>query len=434
MTKKVVKLTKEKKMIATHAPKIFNAKLKASGLTARIDATVPDHIICSKTTTMQREFWGCPVSAGDIKHWRQAAEILPKSKNYTQNIPNLTDTHLKQIILPTNWAKNDYVSVTPVASMGVLHELHHRVYEMNLPYKKWVIQPNSSAWANHGEAILSQKGALRLLRRGAKKNQESNWTGDFVQLTARCERMNVSGGMISVGFPAITAIGGLVHSLERLIEADIEFALGIKYAQWLSGVPKITTYKRSQGAFHGRTKSGKIEVRPGYITEEIVANCEIVLLLRTKADKQALAKELENKHRLAGGDLFDVKIAIIKNEKAPVASYLRDASIDLIKKREQAHEQEQIDTLQTALEMYGMHGEWRKGKWHQPEISYTLNQTGYAFLEIPTSREGSRNNYPHAWAEPVFSLITQNSMNESCWWERKSAPFGIIWEGRQSAE
>lgn len=416
-------------MIATHTPKMFNARLKTSAVASRIAGIVPDSVICSKTTNMQRELWATPINAANMKAWRDSIANLSDDFVLESSLPEITDPHLKQLLVPApDWRNNSYVSVTPVASMGVIHELFQRLYKSNLPYRKWTIQPTPAAMANHGEALLMQSGLVRMLRRGPARISQGNWQGDFVQMTARCESMNISSGMMAAGFPAITAIGGFVHSLERKIGQEIEFAFGVTSADWVSGVAKIPIHSSSYGSFSGRTKGGKIEVSPGYSTEEIVATCEIVLLLRTKAEPVVLQDILRNTHRLAGGRLFDVDVSIVADGNPPKASYLLDASADVVRKRQK----EGTDSLQAALEMYAMDGEWIDGEWRQPRNGYTLNQTGYAFLEKPVERDGSRGNYPHAWAESTFSLITQGSMSDGCWWSRAANDAGVFWKGRQT--
>lgn len=412
-------------MIATHTSKMFNARLKISGLAARIIVTHPPYLVSSQTVTMRREFWAAPTNAANIRHWRDIAGNLPEDYELEPSFPGITDTQLKQLLLPLEWRQNSYISVTPVASMGVIHELYQRLYEMNIPYRKWTIQPTVAAMANHGEALLMQGGVVRMLRRGQAKVTQGRWQGSFVQLTARCEGMNISSGMVAVGFPALTAIGGFVHSLERSIGHDIEFAFGMQSADWVSGVPKIQTHHGAYGPFTGRTAGGKVKVGPGYSTEEITANCSIVLLLRSDAPLEALVKALERTHKLAGGVLFDLDVSVVTDGNPPEASYLLDASADIVRKQKDG-----VDSLQAALEMYALDGSWHEGEWNQPRNGYTLNQTGYAFLEHPIERAGSRGNYPHVWAEPVFSLITQGSMTENSWWSRTcSESSGVFWRG-----
>ncbi len=414
-------------MISTHTPKMFNARIKSLAISSRI-ISISESLICSKTTNMRKEFWAAPDNAAFLKNWRETVAKLPDDFTSETSLPKIMDPHLKQLLIPIDWRNDQYISVTPVSSMGLMHELYKRVYEQNIPFREWTIQPNSASIANHGEALLMQAGTVRLLRRGLSKIQKGKWRGDFVQMTARCEGMNISSGMIATGFPAISAVGGFIHTIERKTGLDLEFAIGFNSIDWIHGVPKIVVHKGSHGSSVSRVKGKKVKIQPGYSTEEIKANCEIVLLINTKTISNSASNSLidclESAHRLAGGALFDVETCIVRNGAPANASYLLDASIEITRKSQK----ENIDNLQSALDIYSKNAKWTDKGWYQPKNGYTLNQTGFAFLERPSYREGSRGNYKHAWCEPAFSLITQGSMTENCWWHRKTNNAGAFWE------
>lgn len=431
-------------MIATHTPKMFNARLRQAGVRARIIEAMPSFVICSQTVNMQNELWAAPTNAAHIGKYREEIESLPQDYEFLPDIPNITDTQTKQILLPTEqWTNGDYVSVTPLASMGVLHEVYHRLKIEKLPFHKWLIQSVPAAWANHGGALQKQRGYVRMLRRGVAKIEDSSpnegWTGSFVQLKTRVEGMNISSGMVAIGWPALTAIGGLVHALERKTNCELEFALGMENSDWKLSVPKIAVVRGNSvstagGRLKPRTLSngrmtsiGELVATPGVVTEEITANCNIVLLLRSKTQSmENIASELKKIYRIAGGSVFDSTVTIHFNEKPCPASYLLDASrdIEIMLKRGAS------DTLDAALKMYGDGGEWVNGwKWYQPRNGYTLNMSGYAYLESPVHRPGVRENYRHAWGESIFSLVTQGSMSDEAWWTRKNIPGGVIWKG-----
>src|SRR5690606_20559978 len=136
-----------------------------------------------QTVSMRREFWATPANAADMRKWRGVIEGLSADFAPEPSLPEIKDPHLKQVLIPVD---DGYVSITPVASMGVLHELYQRLYEQGLPFFTWVVQPTVAAMANHGEALLLQSGKVRMLRRGLAQIAPGSWRGDFVQLTARC--------------------------------------------------------------------------------------------------------------------------------------------------------------------------------------------------------------------------------------------------------
>lgn len=420
-------------MIATHAPKLLNARLKTPAVAADIVGPVQPSLICSQTTDLRRKFWAAPQNAAQLAQSREQRDALPDDSSLFSLVPSLPDIKdggLKQILLPTDSAGSAYVSVTPAASMGLGYEVFRRLGDRRLPFLELVVQPTPAAIANHGEMLLQQRGIMRLLRRGPAVIAPRGWRGRFVQLTARCQNMNVSAGMVAVGFPAITAIGGFVHAVEREVGQSIEFAVGIRSSKWKFGVTKATSFKMPYGKTGMRTNTGSVTPVPGYSTEEITANCEIVLLLKSECDPQLLcyAAAVVDASRLAGGSLFDVSITAVENEPPPHASYLIDASRDVLRLRAERG----IDSLHAALDMYKGDGEWIEGEWIQSRNGYTLNQTGYALLEPPQRRNAARAGYLHAWAEPVFSLITQGSMTDDCWWRRVSDDSGVFWRGESN--
>lgn len=394
-------------MIGTHTPKAFNAKLRQGAVRARILGQVPRHLVCSQTVHLQREAWALPRNAADMAAWRLEApgadlDMLPPI------LPPIEDGKLKQLLLPLdNWKDDRYLCVTPVTSCGLMHELWQRLGDRKLPYRSWLIQPTPAAIANHGEALLAQAGRVRLLTRGAPEPCLGDWRGDFVMLEARVERMNISGGMVSVGWPAMTAIGGLVHAIERETGQSLEFAFGMRDSEWVDGLQRINNPRRV-----GQRATSV----PGFSTEEIVTNARIALLVRGQ-DPSRIAKALRNITRVAGGAIFDVSVRHRYGGAASKYAFLRPAE----------HTGEHADALDAALALYSKGGEWIARRWWQPEQGGTLNMTGYALLEQPIDRQGARSNYPHAWAEPVFTPVIAGPLGASSWWRRTCEDWGCGW-------
>ncbi|MFD2407426.1 hypothetical protein ACFSVK_19465 [Azorhizophilus paspali] len=243
--------------------------------------------------------------------------------------------------------------------------------------------------------------------------------------------MNVSGGMLSIGWPAITAIGGLVHAIERKTGEDLEFAFALedvrRIASSLHTVSRgsNTLPPRGQG---GRVRSGQVygfvTPTPGYKRDEIQANGHFSLFLRGARDIDAVARELGAVTRLAGGSVFDASVTVVRPGAVFAAqAFLIDASSELQRRAPE------IDALDAALAAYGRDGSWTDGQWFQPRNGYTINATGYAWLEEPQRRENVRGNYPHVWSESAFSLVTQGGLTSAAWWRRHAGPYGIRWRG-----
>ena len=394
-------------MIATHTPKYFNARVKNEAICSRIE-NVAEYLACSKNVNMRKELWACPLNSANIKKTRAEIEALEDGAEVEAYFPKVTDPKVKQLLLPFD---GNYISVSPVPSVGLLNELFNRLREQRIHNYKHTIQPNMLALANHGEGLLSQGGIVRCLRRGVFHVNKKEYKDSFVQLTANCQNMNISSGMVAVGFPSITSIGGLIHSIERKIGKDILFSIGLKNCNWKKGIEKSV-------AVTGKKVSNVLA------SDEIKANADIVILLKTgdMRDLENVANELKNVTRVCGGSLFNTNVSIIKNGTPDYASYLYDCSFNLKATNEK-------DVLQVALDFYSSDMEEVDGKNVPSGNNYTLNHTGYALLETPTERNNSRGGYKHAWVEPTFSLVAQTDMCNLAWWVRKQDEQGVFWQG-----
>lgn len=414
-------------MIGTHTPKLANAKLKQNAIRAQLVGTVPAGLVCSQTVNMRREYWALPRSAANMKLEREL--VAEGGFDTSPLLPPIQDPNLKQLLLPlSGWPEGHYTCVAPAYSCGVLHELNQRLLERQLPFRRWVLQPTPAAMANHGEMLMLQSGIVRLMQRGcqAPANQQRGTTKlNFVQMTARVEHMNISSGLACVGWPAITAIGGLVHALERQLGYGIEFAFGQRHMQWINGIPKMVNPGGNPTPASKTERAGMaygpLVPRPAFSAEEIQGNGKVVLLLRNR-DRDgrlaAIAKALTGITRLAGGPLRDVQIQVRKGVYPPVADYMHQAhSIPI----------EGEDTLDTVLRHYAQGGTWVGRQWYQADRSHLLSMVGYGYLEAPSLKPNARDNYPHAWAEPLFGHIRLGRLEPSGWWHREDGRWGARW-------
>lgn len=233
---------------------------------------------------------------------------------------------------------------------------------------------------------------------------------------------------MAIGWPALTAIGGVAHVIERKTGLKIEFAVGMKKNYWKFGTEKLSVPTMNSKKRAGR---GTVGIIPGYVRDQIKATAEIIVLFRTADDHRShpmIVDALKGITRLAGGSLFDVSVSVCSDQLPPAAAYLIDAGQDVKRLLKAGGHQ---DSLDAALSMYGADGEWKNGEWFQSRNGYTLNQSGYALLEAPKIRKNARSNLCHAWVEPVFSLVTQGSVSDGAWWRRETAEAGVAWRGGQ---
>lgn len=391
-------------LLATHTVKVFNAKIKQAPIIARIIGDVPKNVICSKTIKLDREVFSAPVNAANLK--LSKASKMALGGDFAPVLPGITDPEVKQLLLPTG--KEQCVNGSPVYSHAVLHEAWGRFWAAKIPVYIWNVQPTPQALPNHGEILMRAGGNVKLLRRDTSSWRKSSWTGDYVCLQANVNGANISSGMLAVGWPAVTAVGGAVHVIERATGIDkIRFAYAAMDSSWRKGPKRADTFSNN-------------EVKPGFNTEEITANFALTLLL-DGPDLDAVAAAAKELQRIAGGSLFDIRVSVHRNEKAPDLPYVTDRThlLDV-----------PSDPLDAAIDLYAGGGKWVGRKWVQESADrdHSIVATGYAYLETPVLREGSRTpEYPHAWVETVFSVARQCAMSRGAWWSRYSTDAGVFW-------
>ncbi|MCL7759375.1 hypothetical protein [Pasteurella multocida] len=406
-------------MIGTHAPKLFSSKVKQSALNTDIIAEVPKYYICSHTISMRQKYWALPLSAAEIGIYREMTTA--EREKQPKKVPDIEDPRLvKQLLVPF---KKSYVSVSPVPSCGVLHEINLRSFENKIfPIYRKIIQPTVAAWSTHGEMLLEQKGRIALLvkqfRYFPKKKKSLS---EYLTIRCKVERMNVSSGMTAILFPSITAIGGAVHTIERAVNKKLDFAVGFKNLGF-------TTSGSLGNALKGK------KVIPQLILDEITATADVILLLKlecgaSEEEKKEVLQYLQNNplHRIAGGTTWEYS--------ATLETYNDNYTfiVDCSKEVEKELEQSGIDVLDVAFDKYKNRGETNEktGLFEITEkTSVIINHTGYAFLEKPRIRTNARNNYPHAWVEPVFSVVEQETFSRRAFWTRKEKKFGVVFSHR----
>lgn len=359
-----------------------------------------------------------PTNAADMARFREAAaeqnETLPPS------LPELTDGNIKQVLLPY---RGSYVSATPVTSAKMLNRAWNALH--GKPHYVHTVQPTPAAMANHGEAVMLQSGRVRMFRRGVcdiKYPHSVKFTDRIVCVRADVQNMNISGGMLSVGWPALTAIGGTVHALERKIGGPIQFAFGMKDPQWVEGAQKTIVNKSGAISGDGRMP-GKTHVHPGFNLEQVSGHAKIVLLLKTDGASVArLANAAKELTRIAGGVILNLGVSATRT--APKYPYLIDASPEMARTMSKTG----IDAMDAAVQLYAGDGDWREGGWYSSVNNYMPSMSGYGFLHEPAIVEKTRDScYRHAFVEPVFSMVCQGSFTDDCWFSRYEHDWGVSW-------
>lgn len=389
-------------MIATHHFKTFDARLKQRGLCARVIDDHAKELISSKTVMLSSERWASPNSGAEIRKYIDIRK-QQLSSNFVEDFSLITEK-LVQLKLPF---RKKYIAVTPVQSLGILNEFNLMTQDREIDLYKHVVQPNMQALTNHGEFMLSKAGKLRLLKTNfdqIKFIKQKIIKSKLIEMTATLTNYNASAGEMSVGLPALTAIGGFIHAIEAKLNLPkkIKFAVGIKNVNIM------------QGYFKKNFLKGK-KIANNFINDEIKGTCEIVLIIKSKNNLALIAEQLRKETRLAGGNLFNVSVNIRKNFYPAHAFYLTDASYCI---RHILNKRANIDSLSTALFMI------EKFK------RYSICQSGYALLEPPASKKNSRENLSHAFAEPIFNLVRFGTFTKNCFFNRIELENSIFWRGK----
>lgn len=388
-------------MIATHNPKTFNPRLKQSPVVARL-AGVPDYLLCSQHVA-GRELFAASSNAADIREARQMAVTAA----FATSIPELQDGRAKQLLLP--WS-GSYVAVTPLPSGKVMQQVHERARTMQEHPRLWAhmgtIQPVAAAANNHGDPVAEKGGRALLVEQRiwpltgpVAGTLEAVFGCDGVLYSADVTGLQVSSNYVQAGLPAITAIGGAVHVIERATGIDLPFALALEpFSDW------------QEGKMGGRGKNA--QAVKDMIVDEITANVRLHLLLQCPPEQQqAVIDALQSLTRIAGGAVWNAQAHSVTPETAqPPLRWVMPVQVTAAADG---------DLLDTMLDMR-----------RQRPKQLGIVQSGFALLHEPRQQAMSRaDNRLHAWAEPVFTAaLLDMPLTQDGFWRRHEAKWVVCWK------
>ncbi|WP_180099429.1 type I-F CRISPR-associated protein Csy2 [Acinetobacter sp. YH12153] len=444
-------------MLSTHHLKLLDATLKVSALQQIIPTDVPKHLICSKNVALRQTLWACPNSAGDIRTWREESErVRPLTQSgqyqYETIIPDRVNADIPTVLFPMDYvheplADLKYLALSPAPSLGLIYEVFKRGFETGQPntMESKVLQPNPSAFSNHGELMLTQSGRYRSMNTHIPRTRHYDQDeyeslkeklaaeDSFVLFTARVEDANVGAGLIVNGLPAITAVGGFIHVLERETLQNIDFAVGVRSVHVDQGKAKYVDQSPNN---RGNLSKGVVKnVRFNY--KETTGTVEIVMILRC-ADQKKLMKALkEGVYRIAGGTVWDATVTtkvkaedvantiwIYSNEKFDqrIDDYFANHPEIEVAPNSDNPSLRKPDILDCAISFNNL---------RENHHSYSIIPNGYVLLEEPKKRNNLRTKgYDHAFAEPLFCLIELSNdfdLNH-VFWKRYHTDTLVYWQ------
>lgn len=465
-------------MLATHNPKFLDQTIKVKAIQKIIDCSVPEHFICSKNIGLRQVFWACPYSAADMRVWR---EISANVKGFVsdktigleaqqikyndepvikESHPTQMDAYIKSILLPfdyvddINGAKDiPYIAVTPLPSLGVVHEVFKRGFELagSNPLIERTLQPNPMSLSNHGESLLMQAGRYRAFQTHIPRvfdlfknqqfltktqNKDDELVFPYLVFKAHVCDANLNAGLISEGLPSITALGGFIHALERKTGQNIDFAVGFRNVGIQDGSKRYIDQSRKNKS----NLSKGVVANTRFTLNEKTGSFDIIMLL--KCDDHSKLKKVISKEyfRIAGGQVSEIKLGhrLQKQVFQYAWMYKQDTFTDKIDhffnenptslvhlKNENGEKtilERKSDMLDCAFNLHQLYENYN---------SYSLTSNGYILLEQAKERYNLRTNgYKHAFAEPIFSLIKISTVfDEKCaFWSRFHTNDVVYWQ------
>lgn len=361
-------------LFATHSVKIYNPVAQQEPLVARVLTSRTD-ILTSKS--IPEKYFAAPMNAIHIKQARLDAEEANKKlgelgQTAKLNVVSLQSGIVKQILMPLERTSNDYVSLSPLPSLALMDRFNKiKFKETNLKIRSQVIQPSPMARLNHGDPIASNFGEARIVVNELKGTHPSyEIQNGEVAITARVEGASISDVYLSTGLPSLSAVGGLVHVLERDTGLELDFAFGVKNIVGIQyGKVGIVTNRSS---IKGNRKNRVIDAT------QIRASMDITILLKYKNSQELdlILAAASRVSRFAGGSIFKLNIQV-----SGLVNTFWYNSINA--------DYSSIETVIQSME---------------EDESLKLISNGFALLSDIKESNNSRSG-KHAWAEPTFKLF-----------------------------
>jgi hypothetical protein len=387
-------------MIVTHSNKFLTPKSKVVGAIFNSQLDIPNYFISSNSVNHAKRFWANPASAASYKEAKTVAEKanLNGGEAHQNDFPDFVDLYSKQLFLKTN---KEYIIHTPLTSCALVEEFTTTAREMrqNILKKNWSIgfvyhqvQPRGVTLGNRGELAVNHGGGfwvkahpfLGCLRKNDAIKINLNENKKYLYFYGSLDNANLNSGFISAGLPAMTAVGGMVESIELKLGYDkpIPFALGVKNCHL------------SKGGKLGGTKSTKSAdaVVPVLVTEEKTGSLDFVIVLDvTNFNSTHISDELKKIKRLSGGAIFNCYVSDSISESSEYF-FIRNFK-------------------------YKMQDAVKSGNIVRYLITRRLHPIacGYATLETPNYKTGvyktgtkigqNSHKYQHAFSETLFLPI-----------------------------
>lgn len=392
-------------MLSTHNLRTLKATVSQLPLCTTLNAVVPNYILCSNTAKLRKLVWADSLNGSSNKSLSMAQanalnDYYHQEGHFPQravNIPEIIDPELTQVFVPTDVdpvsGKRANISLTPVPSSGLYHEIYHR--EEEHPFAvlgMHQVEVNQSSWALHGELVSEQKGFLKCFQlpdiqpisdRVVHKTIQKYLVMDF-----EIADFNVSVGMIGVGLPSLTTIGTFVTNFIQRDAHQINFQIG--FALGIHSITKKSpnNFKSLQSVVNGNAVTNRI-INMNH-TRRISYKATLVLAVEDESNLEKLYEVLAQDFKIAGCPIFNKYLNITSS--LPEAYWVKCINNEV---SEYLESHPNSDVLDAFLDMYS-----------DEERTILPVASGYALLEPAKMKTNSEIlKHAHAFTEATFSAV-----------------------------
>lgn len=387
-------------MLSTHNLRTLKATVSQLPLCTTLKAIVPNYILCSNTTKLRKVVWADSLNGSTSKSlsMAQASALNDYYLEHGEfpdkaiNIPAIIDPELTQVFVPTEIdpvsGKRTNISLTPVPSSGLFHELYHR--ENEHPFAKLgmhQVEVNSSSWALHGDLVSEQKGFLKCFQLPdipPIKNRIIHDDGKkYLVMDFEISDFNVAVGMIGVGLPSLTTIGTFVTNFVQRDAHQINFPIGFAL-----GIHCIT--KKSSNHFKSTQSTANGRLANMNHTRRISYKATLVFAVENESNLDQLYEILAQDFKIAGCPIFNKYLNITSS--LPEAYWLKCINSEV---SEYLSDYPNYDVLDAFLDKYS----------DEDRIILPV-ASGYALLEPSKMKTNSEIlKHEHAFTEATFSAV-----------------------------
>ena len=392
-------------MLSTHNLRTLKATVSQLPLCATLGSHVPSYILCSNTIKLRKIVWADSMSGSSSKSLGMA-QAHALNEYYLDNgqfpneaisIPEIIDPEIPQVFIPTeidpNTGKRINISLTPIPSSGLFHEIFHR--ENEHPFAKLgmhQVEVNSSSWALHGDLVTEQEGFLKCFQlpdlNPITERTEVEFNQKYLVMDFEISDFNVAVGMIGIGLPSLTTIGAFITNFIQRDSNQFNFNIG--FALGIHSVTKKPShhFKSFNQPAYGNQLGGRIPNMNH--TRRISYKATLVLAVEDVDNLERLYDVLAQDFKIAGCPIFNKYLNI--TSKIPKAYWIKCINSEIASYLDTHPHHDVLDAF--------------FDKYSDDDRIILPVASGYALLEPAKMKTNSEIlKHAHAFTETTFSAV-----------------------------